>query len=141
MVKKDQIEANEIKKDRDERVNQLRAEILELQTKFDELAKCNSALTVQHQHLDDEYKAMVLDYDKLKENLDQANNVRRTTEEDLSQKTKEYLLLQKKFETSVQDLERLKKENDKYDTRLKEEEKKNSDLSIQKESIAKQADI
>ena len=38
-------------------------------------------------------------------------------------------------------LERLKKENDKYYTRLKDEEKKNDELEIKRESIQKQADI
>ena len=44
-------------------------------------------------------------------------------------------MLTKKFEHSVQDIERLKIDNDKYDARLKEEEKKNCDLTIEKESI------
>lgn len=38
-------------------------------------------------------------------------------------------------------MERLKKENDKYYTRLKDEEKKNDELEIKRESIQKQADI
>jgi len=38
-------------------------------------------------------------------------------------------------------VERLKKENDKYYTRLKDEEKKNDELEIKRESIQKQADI
>jgi len=83
MVQKDVIAIDEIKRDRNERINQLRSELDEISNKFDELAKNNSALTVKHQHLDDEFKALTLDYDKLKENLDQANNIRRSTEEEL----------------------------------------------------------
>jgi len=83
MVQKDVIAIDEIKRDRNERINHLRSELDEISNKFDELAKNNSALVVKHQHLDDEFKALTLDYDKLKDNLDQANNIRRSTEEDL----------------------------------------------------------
>jgi predicted nucleic acid-binding Zn-ribbon protein len=46
IVQKDVVAINEIKRDRDERIKQLRDELEETTRRFDELSGCNSALVV-----------------------------------------------------------------------------------------------
>ena len=76
LVQKDVVAINEIKRDRDERIQAFREELNELQNKFDELSKANSALVVQHDHLKEKSTKMEADYYDLSEKLTISNKMR-----------------------------------------------------------------
>lgn len=49
IIKKDFVAIDELKKDRDYRINQLRAELEELSSKHEQLSRDHAALTVRHE--------------------------------------------------------------------------------------------
>ena len=75
-IRKDKAAIDEIKRDRDDRLNALRNEIEELNEKHDDLIKDKSALDVKHHHQEQELERYQADYMKLTANLNMANNVR-----------------------------------------------------------------
>lgn len=86
LIQKDIVAIDEIKRDRDERLGQMRDELEEISIQYDELSKANSALTVKFQHMDEEMATLQGDYKKLLENFDRAVKVRQETEELLDKK-------------------------------------------------------
>ena len=94
-VLKDVVAINEIKRDRDERINALRTELEEVSKVYENLAKGNSALSVQYQHQKQQYDTIKVDYDRLSENLTVANKIRQEKEESLEKKIKDYDILKK----------------------------------------------
>jgi len=58
----DKCAIDEIKKDRDERINKLREEFDELNTKHDELVREHSSLKVKHSHLSEEFELLTKDF-------------------------------------------------------------------------------
>jgi hypothetical protein len=54
--KKQLVGVQEIKKDRDDRIERLRDEFDALQKKFEKLDKDHTSLTVHHEHISEEYE-------------------------------------------------------------------------------------
>lgn len=78
----------EIKRDRDDRLDILRSELEELTLKFDKLDKEHTSLRVNHEHVSEEYKTIKVDYDSVSEKLRLSNKVRNEKEEILNEKMK-----------------------------------------------------
>lgn len=74
--KKQIVGVEEIKKDRDARVNSLRTEIDALQVQLDRLTSEHAALKVHSKSINEEYVRLIEDYKKLNENLNMSNDVR-----------------------------------------------------------------
>ena len=68
-IQKDVVAIDEIKRDRDERLGQLRDELDKVTTDYDDLSKANSALSVQYMQTRDKLETMSEDYEKLSTNL------------------------------------------------------------------------
>ena len=75
-IQKDKVEIDEIKKDRDERIDALRIELENLTNVYDDLCKENSALIVNCKNQKEELDRYEFDHTKLAANLNIANNVR-----------------------------------------------------------------
>ena len=118
LIQKDVVAIDEIKRDRDERLNQLREELDELSKKYDNLSKDHSSLSVKYEHTKDELDKLRVDYDRLVENLNKANKIRQETEEALDKKTKDYDLMVQKHEDALKSVEQLRKDTDKLNSRL-----------------------
>lgn len=141
LVQKDVVAINEIKRDRDERIQSFRDELDELQSKYDELSKANASLVVRHEHLTEKATKLETDYFDCSDKLTQSNKMRQEKEEALDKKTKDYNLLSKQYEEALQTVERLKKDNEKTHSRLLEESAKHDQIKLTKESIEKQNEI
>ena len=59
----------EIKKDRDDRLEKLRAELEDITAKFEILDREHTALKVNHEHITEEYTALKTDYESVSERL------------------------------------------------------------------------
>ena len=79
-----------------------------------------------------------MDYNKLVENLNTANNVRQETEESLKRIEKDNELLVMKLKNEIENHNNAKRELEKTSIRLIAAEKSNDELEIKTESISKQ---
>ena len=71
----------EIKKDRDDRIDKLRAEYDALSRKHDAIDRELTAIKVNHHHVLDEHATLKSDYDNVSEKLHLSNKVRNEREE------------------------------------------------------------
>ena len=117
-IQKDIVAIDELKRDRDERIGQLRNELDEVSTKYDELSKANSALAVTHKHCKEELDELKNEHSALVDNLTVSNKMRQEKEEALSKLEVEFDQIQQKHEASLESIQQLKKEVDKYYERL-----------------------
>lgn len=131
----------EIKRDRDDRLDKLRLELEELTERHDRLDKEHTALRVSHEHVTEEHRAMKLDYESVSEKLRLANRVRNEKEELLNEKMKALHKMSENFQEKEHQVERLKKEVDKLSKRLQDTELLNDALEIKRRSIEKQAEV
>ena len=76
---------DEIKKDRDNRVNALRMEIDQLQGQLDRLTTEHAAVKVNSKSINEEYIRLNEDYKKLQMNLNMSNDVREVAEDNLNE--------------------------------------------------------
>ena len=131
----------EIKKDRDDRIDRLRAELDALTRKYDILEREHTSMKVNYQHIQDEHATLKADYDNVSEKLHLSNKVRNEKEELLADKTKQMHLLNENYTEKEATVERLKREIEKMHKRLSEMEMQNDQLDIKKKSAEKQSEI
>lgn len=79
--KKQLVGIQEIKKDRDDRIEKLREEFEQLTNNYDILDRDHTSLKVHHDHVTEEYGNLKLDYDAVSEKLRISNKVRNEKEE------------------------------------------------------------
>ena len=127
----------EIKKDRDDRIDRLRAELDALTRKYDILEREHTSMKVNYQHIQDEHATLKADYDNVSEKLHLSNKVRNEKEELLADKTKQMHLLNENYTEKEATVERLKREIEKMHKRLSEMEMQNDQLDIKKKSAEK----
>jgi chromosome segregation ATPase len=89
VYKKDIVAIDELKKDRDSRLSDLRQQLEKMTAKFEQVHKEHAELAIRHQSLTELYRKQDEDYDSLNKNLTFANNLRQKTEEALRQTEKE----------------------------------------------------
>ena len=80
--KREMVGVEEIKKDRDERVGELRVEIDSLQNKYDKEYSEHSSLKIEFKNLKDEYARLSKEFNTLTDNLKLTNVVRKQKEDD-----------------------------------------------------------
>ncbi len=78
----------EIKKDRDDRIDRLRAELDAMTRKYDALEREHTTMKVDYQHIQDEHSTLKADFDNVYEKLHLSNKVRNEKEELLADKVK-----------------------------------------------------
>lgn len=79
--KKQLVGIQEIKKDRDDRIEKLRDEYEEVAKKHEDLDKVHTGLKVHHEYINEEYQSLKLDFDSVSEKLKISNKVRNEKEE------------------------------------------------------------
>ena len=89
--KRDIVGVNEIKKDRDERIENLRNEINEMQGRLDTLTREHSQATVRCRSLGEENNRLTVEWHKLQEGLKLANSIRDQAESNLAEMRRQYL--------------------------------------------------
>ena len=80
--KREMVGVEEIKKDRDERVEELRVEIDSLQNKYDKEYSEHQSLKITFKNLKDEYARITKEFNTLSDNLKLTNVVRKQKEDD-----------------------------------------------------------
>lgn len=108
----------EIKRDRDDRLDKLRSELEDMTQRFDKMDREYTALKVNHEHITDEYKNVKLDYDAVSEKLKLSNKVRNEKEDLLNEKIKSLHHLTELYQEKEHSLEKTKKEVEKLSRRL-----------------------
>ena len=131
----------EIKRDRDTRLDRLRVELEDITQRFDLLDKEHTSLKVVHDHISGEYRVLKKDYDSVCEKLRLSNKVRNEKEDLLNDKTKNLIVLQESFHEKELTIEKLRREIEKLNRRLNEVEMTNDQLDIKKRSVEKQAEV
>ena len=127
----------EIKKDRDDRIDRLRAELDTVTRKYDALEREHTALKVNYQHVQDEHSTLKADFDNVSEKLHLSNKVRNEKEDMLADKVKQMYLLNESCTEKEATVERLKRDIEKLHKRLSEMEMQNDQLDIKKKSAEK----
>jgi chromosome segregation ATPase len=79
----------EIKKDRDDRIDKLRAELDSITRKYDLLEREHTSMKVNYQHVQDEHATLKADFDNVSEKLHLSNKVRNEKEDLLADKIKQ----------------------------------------------------
>ena len=101
-IKQEKVAIDEIKRDRDLRIEKLRDELLEVNETLENVNKEHAALQVRHQFLQEEYSKIEAEYKSMGEQLNQANDIRQTTEESLKRVKKDYELQSLKLKNEVE---------------------------------------
>ena len=83
----------EIKRDRDDRLDKLRAELQEVSAKCEKCERELTALKVNFEHVSEQYKTLKVDYDNVSEKLRLSNKVRNEKEDLLNEKVKNFHIL------------------------------------------------
>ena len=91
--KKQLVGIQEIKKDRDDRIEKLREEFETVSKHFDKLDKEHTSLKVQFEHISEEHENLKMDFESVSEKLKISNKVRNEKEEALNDKIKQCQLL------------------------------------------------
>ena len=139
--KKQLVGIQEIKKDRDDRIEKLRDEFDVLSKKFEALDKEHTSLKVQYEHIKEEYEMLKLEFESVQDKLKKSNKARNEKEEILSDKLLLIVQLQDTIKERDSQLEKNRKEFEKLNKRLAEVERQNDQLEIKKKSLDKQAEI
>lgn len=134
---KDKVAIDEIKLDRDNRIDKFREELNEVNKTLDELNKEHSSLQVKHQWLTDEYAKMEAEFNKMVDNLNVANDIRQKTEETLKRVQKDYELQGIKLKNEVERAREFELDLQKVASRLLVSEKQVDELEIKKDSLMK----
>ncbi len=79
--KKQLVGIQEIKKDRDDRIEKLRDEFETLTKDYDVLDRDHTSLKVHHDHITEEHDQLKIDYESVSEKLKISNRVRNEKEE------------------------------------------------------------
>lgn len=87
--KKQLVGIQEIKKDRDDRIEKLREEFESVSKNFERLDKDYTTLKISNEHTVEEFEQMKLDYENVAEKLKVSNKVRNDKEEQLNEKIKQ----------------------------------------------------
>lgn len=87
--KKQLVGIQEIKKDRDDRIEKLREEFESISRSFEILDKENTSLKITYEHVFEEHESLKLDFDSVSEKLKVSNKVRNEKEEALNEKNQE----------------------------------------------------
>jgi chromosome segregation ATPase len=127
----------EIKRDRDDRLDKLRAELEEVIQRHDQMDRELTALRVNHDHVSEEHKVLKLDYDAVSEKLRLSNKVRNEKEDLLNEKIKALHQLSENYLERDHTLEKTKKEVEKLTRRLDQVQLESDQLEIKKRSIEK----
>ena len=88
---------DEIKRDRDFRINKIRKELDDTNNSLDELRQAHSSLTIKHSHLEEQFKELGETNDLLSKNLTIANNGRQVAEDALKRMTLDNEILNQKL--------------------------------------------
>lgn len=92
-IQKDFVAIDELKRDRDRRINELREELAELSEKHDQLSKDNAALTIRHETTVKEFNDLKVEDEKLAAQLEQANELRRQQQEQCQQLREDHVIV------------------------------------------------
>ena len=95
--KREMVGVDEIKKDRDHRVSQLREEIDALTVRLDTTSADYASLKVEFSNLKDEHTRLNNDYAVLGKNLHLSNEVRKQKEDSYFQLEKQYKIMKDSF--------------------------------------------
>lgn len=97
VFKRQIVGVDEIKKDRDERVKALRAEIDALTVQLDKLTTEHAQLKVQAKSVNEDYLRLNDDYKNLSKHLQMSNEVRQQAEDNLIEVQKQYKSVKEAF--------------------------------------------
>ena len=139
--KKQLVGVQEIKKDRDDRIEKLRDEFDALTKVHDALDKEHTGLRVNYEHVFEEWEMLKLEFESVSDKLKRSNKVRNEKEEVLNDKLLLIIQLQDTIKDKEYQLEKNRKEFDKFNKRLVEVERQNDQLEIKKKSVDKQWEI
>ena len=141
IIQKDYVAIDELKRDRDARINMLRGELTELSEKHDTLLKENAALKIRHDTCLQELEDLKREDEKLVVQLEQANVVRREQEEQYYRLKEDTKMMTVKFEESRTEIAELKKKGDKLQQRLDLADREYAELNVRYDSEQKQSEI
>ncbi len=128
---------DEIKKDRDQRVTALRAEINQIQSQLDNLTSEHAALKVHSKSMGEEYLRLNDDYKTVTRNLNMSNDVRQQAEDSLIEMQKQYRSIKEAYHERDEMLKTYKRKYEEEQKKLTEIERKADTLEIEKKSLEK----
>ena len=132
---------DEIKKDRDQRVNALRLEIDQLQGQLDKLTTEHASLKVHSRSISEEYSRLSDDYKKLQQNLNLSDEIREKAEMSLDELQKQYNAIKEAFQDKDELLKTYKLKFEEEQKKLTEIERRADKIEIEKKSGEKQNEI
>ena len=121
--KKQLVGIQEIKKDRDDRIERLRDEFEMLTKNYDVLDRDHTGLKVHHDHISEEHEQLKLDFSSVSEKLRISNKVRNEKEEMLNEKINLTHQLNDTIKDRDYQIEKNRREIEKLIKRLQEVER------------------
>ena len=122
-MKKQLVGIDEIKKDRDARIDRLRIELEQTCMKYDEAHRTLLEMEINYTQLKEDHGRLKQDHDDVCEKLRLANSERIQKEEAMNVKGKHIDQMEEQIKIKDKSLEKLKKEVDKLQKRLTEVER------------------
>lgn len=121
--KKQLVGIQEIKKDRDDRIEKLREEFETLSRTHDILDRDHTSLKVHHEHVSEEYEHLKMEFESVSEKLRISNKVRNEREEALNERINHCHTLEQIIKDRDYQIDKQRKELEKLSKRLAEVER------------------
>jgi chromosome segregation ATPase len=139
--KREIIGFSEIQKEREDRIEKLKAELKDVTARFEDVDLKYGTLTIQNDKVRDQYETARRDLEDAIEKLHVTNKVRHETELKLAEETERARALQDVIRDKDEQLHKRAQEIEDLDRRVIELERTNENIEIKKASMERQAEI
>ena len=139
--KREMIGFNEVNKDREEKINKLKAELSDLKLKYDEKDLSLQSLTIKHKKVEESLAETRKDYDDVVDKLHKVTKARHELENQLREEIDRNKSLLDVIKVKDETLEKRIQDMDELDKRLLEAERLRESVDIKRQGIERAFDM